>query len=944
MHNKLLPIALATAACLCLNFCSKRAPMQATSPEFEAHKHKVDSLVTTIRNNDELRAYLDENIASGDEIAQMCCYRELGKRHRDSSDFQTAITYHGEGAALARKLRDTMGIIVLLNQQGTDYRRIAAMDLASDCYYEAITCAHLFKGHEEDPRFLKNKVSALNGLGNLYMKMDHPDEAEKLFREALKGEEQLGNHLGMAINTANLGSILEHRDELDSALYYYRRSFQENTIAKSVVGVALCYGHFGKIHERRGQLDSAIFYYSKAYEQLNRRKDRWHWLESCISLARVNFIKGNPEKAKQYLSGALATAKDLNSWNHLSSIYDLRAEINGKEKQWKLAYDDIISASAYRDSLEFEKQMNHVQTLQNDYQEQMSKAALEAERMKTEAARKRQRLVLFISAVMLALFLIILWLLYYVLQMRSRNYEAKISAEKARQEFFTNVTHDFRTPLTVIIGQAALIQSRKNNDEDVGAAEAIIRQGDVLMDLVGQILDLSKVKSAIGNAEWRRGSIQPLLTMAVENARLAASEKLITVNITQSKELSEMEMDFIPDFIKKIFANILSNAVKYTDRGGRIHVEANCDERFFKWSVSDNGIGIKSEDVEKVFTPFFRTESAGDRPGSGIGLTLVRQMVEAMDGTVSVESVEGSGSTFTVTIPMRHFKAEKIEPYSPQNTGKAESKSTADRRDEENRQDDMEKPIVLVVEDNADIAQYIGDILRSEYNIITASNGRHGLNAIFEDIPDLVITDLMMPDVNGLELCRKIRASESANHIPTIIVTAKDREEDRLAGIEAGADAFLVKPFNAEELKMIAHNLLESRRVLREKLLAEINSTEDIKEVSANDPQNNQFLSKVTGIILQDLSSQELSVDYLAGKLCMSPSSVNRKIKGVTGMSTAAYITATKISVAKKLLSTTDKAVGEISDLCGFEYQSYFNRIFKNQTGCTPAEYRSRRA
>lgn len=941
MKNRLLTILAALAASLCFTLCTRESPSPADNPEYLSHRHIADSIATNSRNLDDLHKFLDESVALGDEVAQMCCLRELGKRYRNNSDFQSAIKYHGEGVALAKKLCDTLGIIVMLNQQGTDYRRISAMDLASDCYFEAITVANNFRG-VSDRVFLKNKISALNGLGNIYMAIDHPEQAERLFREALEGERMLGNHLGMAINDANIGAIIEHRGDLDSALFYYRRSFDENTLANSAFGIALCYNHFGEINEKKGHLDSAAIYYDKAYRQLTRRSDRWHWLESGTSLARVKFLQGNVPEAKEYLASSIATAQEINSWSHLSRLYDLSAEINSSERNWKLAYDDVISAMACRDSIELEKQVSHVQAMQEDYLQEKNKAALEEERLKAETAKRNQKLVIIISAILLVLSFAVVRLLIYSLQMRSRSYEAKISVEKARQEFFTNVTHDFRTPLTVIIGQAGLIRSRGSSEEDRKSAEAIIRQGDVLMDLVGEVLDLSKVKSAIGNAEWRRGSILPLMTMTVENARLAASEKFITVNMTHSSELGETEMDFIPDFMKKTFSNLLSNAVKYTDRGGSIHVKADCKDEMFRWSVSDNGIGIPKEDMNNIFTPFFRAKSAGDKPGNGIGLAMVRQMVEAMDGSISLESEEGKGSTFTFTLPLIHFKTGKVEPYVQPAPARIDDPAIpADAVQVE--KDDSEKPIVLVVEDNADIASYIGDILREDYRVTIASNGRLGFNAILEDIPDLVITDLMMPDMDGLELCRNIRASETANHIPTIIITAKDREEDRLAGIKAGADAFLVKPFNADELKLIAHNLLESRRVLRERLLAEINSTEDIKEVSGNGPESNLFLSRVTGIILQDLNSRDMSVEYLASKLFMSPSSLNRKIKGVAGISTAAYITATKISVAKKLLSTTDKSVGEISDLCGFEYQSYFNRIFKAQTGCTPAEYRSRR-
>lgn len=943
MKGILTTLSAALASVLLLTFCTGREPVISSDPEFNFRKHKMDSIATNAASTDELNDLVKASVKTGDDVAAMCFYRELGKRNRDSSDFQAAIYCHGEALDLAKKLKDTVSIINMLNQQGTDYRRTNAHDLASDCYYEAIRYSDEYEG-EQSYTFLRNKVASLNGLGNIFKDIDQEERAEGLFREALNGEQALNNHLGMAINTANLGSICEHRDQLDSALYYYRRSFEENTIAKSVLGVALCYNHFGRIHEKKGQLDSSLVNYQKAYTSLGKDADKWHWLASCISLARIHYRLGHNSTAKVLLDEALETAGEIDSWYHLSEIYDLRSAIFKDEGQWKNALEDLSHATMFKDSLEYENQMNHVTALQNEYQEKQSEAALQQERLKTLEENHEKKLILWISIILLALLLVIVRLLMYSLKMRNKNFEAKMSVEKTRQEFFTNVTHDFRTPLTVILGQARLICSRNENNKDVESAEAIIRQSDILMELINQILDISKVKSSVGNADWRRGNILPLLSMTVENARLSANAKNISIYYSHSSELDGTEIDFIPDFTRKIFSNILSNAVKYTKEGGEISVEASTKGDRFIWKATDTGIGIRKDELDKIFIPFFRSDSAQKQTGNGIGLSLVKQMVEAMDGQVEVDSIEGKGTTFTVSIPVQHFKMEEVQPYFHPHSGKKENEAVPQSSGTETVEEDdsnAEKPIVLIVEDNSDIAGYISELLKDQYQIKTALNGRIGLSVIEEYVPDLIITDLMMPDIDGLELCRRVRASEMLNHIPLVVVTAKDREADRLAGIEAGADAFIIKPFNAQELIMVVQNLLESRRLLREKYSTEIKGTDDISSVTVNNPETDQFLSKLTSAILSDLASPELSAEYIADKLCLSPSSVNRKIKSITGMSTSAFITATKVSMAKKMLSTTDKSIGEISDLCGFEYQSYFTRIFKNQTGLTPVEYRN---
>lgn len=939
MKGILKNLSLVLVSVLLLSFCTRGGNAAYSDSSYMQTKLKMDSIAFQAESLEELENLAEASARTGDEVAAMCFYRELGKRNRDNSIFNEAIYYHSMALELARTLKDTIGIMDILNQQGTDYRRINAYDMASECYYEAIGLSDVFKG-ERDASFTKAQVNCFNGLGNIFLALDQNDRAEALLRRALKGEEELGRHTGIAINTSNLGYIFEDRGQLDSAMLYYRRSFNENVLAKSEHGISLCFSSFGRVYERKGQLDSALVEYQEACNRQIEESDKWNWLTSSISMARVNHLLGKDEISVNLLSEALGVASEINSLSHLIDIFSLKSDIQADRGEWREAAEDMSRVMMYKDSLEAENQISHIEELRASYQEQQNEAALQLERLRTMEEHRQKQTIMWVSIALLAFMLIIAGLLMFALSMVRKNYEAKMSVETARKEFFTNVTHDFRTPLTVIQGQANLICSRKENSKDVASAEAIIRQCDILMELINQILDLSKVKSSVGNANWRRGNILPMLAMTVENARLSANPKNINVYYSHSPELDGTEIDFIPDFAKKIFSNIISNAVKYTREGGEINVEASMKDDLFVWKVSDNGIGIKKEELDKIFLPFFRSESVREQNGNGIGLSLVKQMADAMQGSVTVDSIEGRGSTFTVTFPVHHFKEdEDVRPYFNPSSSRSDDESGL--QDSEAQDVNNANPVVLIVEDNTDIAAYISELLRDQYQIKTALNGRIALSIIEEYAPDLIITDLMMPVIDGLELCRRVKASEVFNHIPLVVVTAKDKESDRLAGIEAGADAFIIKPFNAQELQMVVHNLLESRQNLREKYSAEIKSTDDMGAVSVNNPDTDHFLSKLTTTVLANLASRELSADFIADKLCLSPSSVNRKVKSITGMSTSAFITATKISLAKKMLMTTDKSIGEISDLCGFEYQSYFTRIFKNHTGLTPVEYRN---
>ena len=402
------------------------------------------------------------------------------------------------------------------------------------------------------------------------------------------------------------------------------------------------------------------------------------------------------------------------------------------------------------------------------------------------------RILLVALLVALALTAIIVTLWQAARQRKLAN-ETLRRLTEARETFFTNVTHEFRTPLTVIMGLSRELQSASPTPPDAAQltdiGQTIERQGTQLLTLVNQLLDISKVKSAIGPQQEQTDDLAAYVTMIVETHRELAREKGITLRFETDDE--SMPATYVPDYIHKVVSNLLTNAIKFTPEGGTVHASLHRSGDSIHFSVSDNGCGIDAQDLPHIFEPFYQASDTQSR-GTGVGLALVQQIVQTLGGRIEVQSQPGQGTTFHVTLPDNETYSRTATPAEP--TGSL--------------------PSLLIVEDNLDVARLIARQLNGQYTIHFASNGEEGIQKATDIIPDLIVTDLMMPGTDGLQLCRTLRDNPATNHIPVIVVTARATEADRIQGLRAGADAYLYKPFNAEELNVRIEKLLEMRRLL----------------------------------------------------------------------------------------------------------------------------------
>ncbi len=875
--------------------------------------------------------------------------RQKGKQMRNESRFDEALQAHNEGLRLARIAKDTSEVVQALNNIGTDYRRMGILDVAQEYHYEAWRICEESTDTTFDMR--KNRVVSLNGLGNIYLTIKNYERADSAFRLALEGEKNLGSATGQAINYANLGAIYKAKGDDDKALEYYKKSMELNRESDNSLGIALCHTYYGSIFEKHNKYDNARAEYDTAYQIMKASKDRWHSLETLLALASIDIDTKNYANALKLLREAENTATEIESKEHLAEIHKLYYTLYNAMGDYKDALSHHVAATSLQDSVMDMDKSNRIHntgiTIERNRQEQKIKLANE----QLIAERSARFMWTAIFCTIGILLIVATGTLYYTQRIRNHSYKVLKEASSMRENFFTNITHEFRTPLTVILGLSKDIAKNDNISEDVAKkVNTIHKHGHRLLTLITQLLDISRIKGCgIGEPDWRNGDIVKYIKMVVESYSQYASTKDINIQINADRDIT---LDFVPDYVNKVIGNLLSNSLKFTQSGGQITIDINSDEKDLNITFADNGCGIDEKHLSHIFTPFYTDNNGTDNNGTGIGLALVKQIIMAVDGSISVKSKKGEGTTFSITLPIHNDHKNKTGntfEVTPENVEDImQEDDSAELKDDICNDNSLQ---ILVVEDNHDVAEYIGSQLKGKYNVTYAQNGKAGLEKAIEIVPDVIITDVMMPEMNGIELCKAIRSNNITDHIPIIVVTAKITEEDKLTIYNAGADAYLSKPFNSDELVMRINKLIEQRQMLRDKYSqiitnAVIPETEKDREtafeetIETNEPTN-IFISKIMEETMLMLDTyKEVNVASLADKMKMSTRQLHRKLTSLTGKTPVAFIQTLKVKKAQDILDKNpEMPFKSVAIDSGFTDYSNFARVFKAVTGITPSAY-----
>ena len=837
--------------------------------------------------------------------------RQQGKKERDASRYDEALRLHIRGLDMARAVGDSSEWIQALNNIATDYRRMGMLDVAQSYHYQALSLCD--ESSDTTYQMRKNRVKALNGLGNIYLSIYSYDDADSVFRQALEGEHQLGSATGQAINYANLGSIYSARGDDEKALDYYRQSMFYNKKDSNLLGMALCHLYFGNIYERRQQYDLALREYEQSDRMMTDLKDLWHALEPRLALASVYYHTHEDAKALALLDRADATARQINSWEHIVEVHHLYFQLMQRQGRYHEALDHHLIATAYQDSILDNEKLDRIHNIGINIERtrQQEMVDMAQNELQTEKRIRQQSAWLFGLTVILLL--AVISALLYVQRMRHRSMEMMREASRLREDFFTNITHEFRTPLTVILGLSRKIRENTEVPQSVSdKASTIERQGNRLLTLVTQLLDISKVKSVIGEPNWQHGNICAQVAMLLETYIDYAANRGVTLKYHYDQAI---EMDFVPDYVNKVMSNLVSNALKFTPNGGTISVNLYQRGDRLHIDVSDTGHGISSDKLAHIFEPFYTTGDMGEAKGTGIGLALTQEIISHLNGTITAESQVGKGTTFHIVMPIQNRSADPVTETEIGNSG---------------------KPIIVVAEDNADVADLLCSQLEPFYEVVAARDGVEALKHAGEIIPDLVITDVMMPNMDGMALARAIRANDLTAHIPIIMVTARVTEQDRIEGIKAGVDAYLVKPFNTEELLTRVAKLLEQRIMLRDKYAQTITQAP-----VSDDAIEDHFLARVEQVIVAHINKgEDITVTMVADDLNITARQLHRKVTGLINQSPAALIRITRINCAKTIMAAKpEMPLKSVALACGFTDYSHFAKVFRTVTGVSPTAW-----
>ncbi len=901
--------------------------------------------------------------------SQVRSYNRYAQYLRGQTQIDSAILMYKKSKELAETIDLQAGVSDAYNGLAYIYQRRGEQEKALEYHQKNLSLATKMKDN-------KRMGQAYGGIGSAYNQIGEYTKAMEYYVLSSKKHQELGNLQDYSINLANMGMLQEKLSNFKSAVQYLKESDSVAKIIDFKATQTFVWYALGRLYNKMGQLDQAIDYSEKAltsYEQSGQMRQAsftsytlgtiyWkqqryqealaafqkrmvHAIEAKDSVGITTTQKAigdcyrelqQPEKAKTNYLNALSIAK-LNE-NELGEMRanQALAGIYASVGDFARAYESQSRYTVLRDSLYTKEKRELATDIEAKYQnEQKSKEIdlLESEKeLQTLQLNKRLNERNGIIAFSLILF-ILAGLLYNQYRIKQKANRKLKELDRMKSSFFANISHEFRTPLTLIKGPIEYLE--QNPQEQLGLEEIkmIRRNSTRVLKLVNQLLDLSKIDAGNIKLEPTEGDIYRCLRTATASFNSHAAQRAIDYRVQIPRQVLWAAFD--RDKMEKIVYNLLSNAFKFSEENSVIAVEATHKEQQLQIVVSDTGKGISKEQIPFIFDRFYQADGSAtkEHEGSGIGLSLSRDLVEMMDGTITVSSELNKGSIFTVHVPIQEIKTGKKPVVKNTTTERRISTLSYEFIKEDSR----ELPSILLVEDNADMRNFIGKGLIGAYKVKAAVDGSEGLKQAIGTSPDLIITDLMMPKMDGIELCKRLKTNVNTSHIPVIMLTAKAGMENKIEGLETGADDYLTKPFDAKELLARTKNLIEQRKKLRE-LYSNKEIQVDPKKITVNSIDQ-QFLEKLVDLLEDNYSNADFGVPTMQEALAMSKTQLHRKLKALTNEAPGELLRNFRLKRAAQLLSQKADSVTQIAYKVGFNNLSYFAKCFKEVYGVSPSSY-----
>ncbi len=849
----------------------------------------------------------------------------------------TAMKYANEGLYLGRKIGFQRGIATSYHLIGIIYRMQAKYIEALDFYEKS---SEIFKELNYKPGI----AGCLNSKGILYRRLGQIDKALNLYLKSLNIYTEIGDTSGIADLSNNIGTIYQKEEILDTALIHYNTSLSMNKELGNIYEIGNCYINIGEIYENQGKYDTAKDFYFKSLEIFEKLENKRGFVNSNFYIGKYYNSISECQKALPYLIIAFNNAREVGmialvgeAATGLSESYSQL----GQDKQ-ELFY--LKLANRINDSINLTEMEKSIELTEINIE-------IEKENEIRDFNLKRQKLIRNFSMIAFVFALVLIFVVFRSYRVKNKANKLLAEMDQLKSKLFSNISHEFRTPLTLILGPIEeMLSKTEKKPASRKAVKMMQRNANRLLNLVNQMLDLSKLDAGSMKLELVEGDLIKSLKLIVLSFASLAEQKKIKFSYTFPEE--KWTTCFDQDKLEKILNNLLSNSLKFTPRGGEVICEVKTIDRekeVIELTIRDTGRGIPADQLDKIFNRFHQVEGSSEleTAGTGIGLSLTKELVDLLHGDIKVESDVGKGTSFIIRLPVgkKHLKESeyllvKKEKITKPVLAKEQEKVTEEEECAEGvyeeTKPEKEFPLVLIVEDHVDIRTHIREHLEDCCRIMEAENGIAGLDKAIENIPDLIITDLMMPEMDGIEMCRKLKTDERTSHIPVLMLTAKASVEDRVEGLETGADAYVTKPFNIKELRVRVTKLIEQRKKLRERFSKNIKlEPKDIAITSADE----KFLNRVIGIIEEKMGDFEFDAQTLQQEMTLSRSQLFRKLKALTDQSITEFIRTIRLKRGAKLLEQQFGNVAEVTYEVGFNNLSYFAKCFKELFGVSPSEY-----
>ncbi|WP_107037674.1 tetratricopeptide repeat protein [Brumimicrobium mesophilum] len=929
----------------------------------------INALPILIEADKELTKYNQEKDLSFN-------YQYLGETYLELGDTVSAISAHKKGLALCEKLNFQYREAFYSDYLGHIYFHQDNFELAIENFKRALRI------HQQKKVSFKISLSAGN-LGLSHLEIGNKREAIHYLLISKKYYEHDKNVKGVLWMNSLISDVYKEIREFEKALEFNNNNIEICKDISDTLRLAIAYKQRGEISTAHRKYKKSEYYLDKArfiFEKLNEDK---HITELLISTSNLYFESKNYPKAIKFLNQA-RILNDKNIKDHklsidISRIYGGILAKTGQAEKAKVELEHALAhyiSSKSRSHLPFIYQHLFIaDSILNDYPSALKnyklytanfikenrdqldterlayqfefekKEAIAEVKLETKNAERNLAIVLLVLTSLLTIIII------YFFRLRQKNIKIQQKniefekrevdqikkTEEFKSRFLTNITHEFRTPLTLIKGHLEILKTNTEIGEEKRLVE-MENSSDRLLQLINQLMELSRMEEGKYQLHYQKGFLMKTLLKSKETFETLAKQKNITYNY-QNKLDENFDIEnfvYSQEAIATIVSNLLSNALKFTPNNGQIElILGNIDEETIFIHVNDSGLGISPDDINNIFERFYQVETEKQRTfeGSGIGLAFVKELALLHGGSVKVESIEGDGAKFTVTLKSGQFDVDSLQPKIESSLAANISYSDTSQHNSEEAKSD--KPIILVVEDQIEIRKLITESLNENYQFLEAENGRKGIELAEKCLPDLIISDVMMPVTDGLELSKELKNNIATSHIPIILLTAKSDMKDKISGLEIGVDDYLTKPFLIAEIKLKIRNILLTRENFRRSFNKNTIISKD-ENISKFNDKEREFIEKIEKIVFSNINNQQFGVPELAEEMYLSSSQITRKLNSLIDTSPAKYIRNIRLEKAKELLKNGYN-VSETAWEVGYEDPVYFSKTFKKHFGVAPS-------